>query len=207
MHQQECAPLRSGRLPECERRSRLLDAAEAILLGKGYHAASMDEIAQQAGMSKKTVYQLYPAKASLFEALLRDRFPVFPVVIEAGERSPREVLTDTLHQAVAHALSDRQLALFRMMVAETPRGGPSGLKELRATARSGGALERWLAAKAKDGTLRIDDPKAAADWLLWGTAGGFVFHTLLRKEPAPNAAAIGSQVRLMVSAFLDSVQP
>ncbi|OYV38447.1 MAG: TetR family transcriptional regulator, partial [Acidocella sp. 20-61-6] len=37
---------------------KLFDAAEDIFLLKGYHTATMSDVAKAAGMSKKTVYQL-----------------------------------------------------------------------------------------------------------------------------------------------------
>src|SRR5271154_5890805 len=43
---------RGNRLPRDERRGQLLMAARGIFVGRGYHAAGMDEIAERAGVSK-----------------------------------------------------------------------------------------------------------------------------------------------------------
>ena len=44
------------------RRAQLVDAAQDVFLEAGYHAATMSDIAQRAGMSKKTLYQLVASK-------------------------------------------------------------------------------------------------------------------------------------------------
>lgn len=48
----------------------MLDAAVAVFAHRGFHAASMDEIAERAGISKPMVYAYLGAKESLFIACL-----------------------------------------------------------------------------------------------------------------------------------------
>src|SRR5215203_3480631 len=52
------------------RRKQLLAAAQQIFVAQGYHAAAMDEIAEQAGVSKPVLYQHFPGKLELYLALL-----------------------------------------------------------------------------------------------------------------------------------------
>ncbi len=61
---------RSPRMPRSERRAQLLDAAQAVFVQSGYHAAAMDEIAERAGVSKPVLYQHFPGKLDLYLALL-----------------------------------------------------------------------------------------------------------------------------------------
>jgi AcrR family transcriptional regulator len=61
---------RGGRLPRNARRAQLLDAAQEIFVAQGYHAASMDDIAAHAGISKPVLYQHFPGKLELYCALL-----------------------------------------------------------------------------------------------------------------------------------------
>lgn len=49
----------------------MLDAAVSVFSRRGYHAASMDEIAEVAGISKPMVYAYLGAKEELFAACLR----------------------------------------------------------------------------------------------------------------------------------------
>lgn len=50
----------------------VLAAARDVFSRNGFHAASMDEIAEAAGVSKPVLYQHFPGKQELYEALLDD---------------------------------------------------------------------------------------------------------------------------------------
>jgi AcrR family transcriptional regulator len=51
------------------RRNNLLDAASRIFARQGYDAASVEDIAFEAGIGKPTVYRYFPSKEALFEAV------------------------------------------------------------------------------------------------------------------------------------------
>ena len=59
-----------ARLPRDERRALLLSAALEVFTVSGYHAASMDEIADRANVSKPVLYQHFPSKLDLYLAVL-----------------------------------------------------------------------------------------------------------------------------------------
>ncbi|WP_208006892.1 TetR/AcrR family transcriptional regulator [Aeromicrobium phragmitis] len=61
---------RTSRLPRTARRAQLLEVARGVFVEQGYHAASMDEIAERAGVSKPVLYQHFPGKLDLYLALL-----------------------------------------------------------------------------------------------------------------------------------------
>ena len=54
-------------------RERLLEAAAKVFAARGYEAASVDEIATAAGLSKGAVYWNFSSKDELFHALLEER--------------------------------------------------------------------------------------------------------------------------------------
>jgi AcrR family transcriptional regulator len=58
------------RLPRAVREQQMLDAAVAVFSARGFHRASMDEIAERAGVSKPMVYAYLGAKEELFVACL-----------------------------------------------------------------------------------------------------------------------------------------
>jgi AcrR family transcriptional regulator len=58
------------RLPRTVREQQMLDAAVAVFSASGFHAASMDEIAARAGISKPMVYAYLGSKEDLFIACL-----------------------------------------------------------------------------------------------------------------------------------------
>ena len=63
-------PGRATRLPRQQRRAQLLEAANHVFTTRGYHAASMDDIADAAGISKPVLYQHFSSKLDLYLALL-----------------------------------------------------------------------------------------------------------------------------------------
>jgi AcrR family transcriptional regulator len=50
-------------------RARILDAALKVFAVKGYHDASMNEVAKAAGLAKAALYHYFPGKHALLEAL------------------------------------------------------------------------------------------------------------------------------------------
>lgn len=62
---------RPKRVPRAEREQQMLDAAVRIFARAGYHAASMDEIAEASDVSKPMLYLYLGSKEELFAACLR----------------------------------------------------------------------------------------------------------------------------------------
>jgi AcrR family transcriptional regulator len=63
-------------------RAKLLKAAGAIFARHGYHAATLDQIAERAGVSKGALYYNFASKEDLFLALLADRLGEGPADLE-----------------------------------------------------------------------------------------------------------------------------
>ncbi|MGB8695955.1 TetR/AcrR family transcriptional regulator [Acinetobacter sp.] len=55
-----------GRPKNLEKRQQILTAAKKLFLKCGYHGSSMNQIAQEAGVTKLTVYNHFQDKANLF---------------------------------------------------------------------------------------------------------------------------------------------
>lgn len=56
------------RLPRAEREQQMLEVARRIFAREGFHGASMDEIAAEAGISKPMLYAYFESKEGLFLA-------------------------------------------------------------------------------------------------------------------------------------------
>ena len=86
------APLQSpnGRLPRSARRAQLLGVALDVFAEAGYHAASMDEIADRAGVSKPVLYQHFPGKLDLYLALLESSTEIVINGVKAALDSTHE---------------------------------------------------------------------------------------------------------------------
>jgi TetR/AcrR family acrAB operon transcriptional repressor len=69
-----------------ETRNRILDAAEAVFHERGVAHASLDQIAQAAGVTRGAIYWHFKDKADLFEAMMdRVTLPLEDILARAGE--------------------------------------------------------------------------------------------------------------------------
>ncbi|WP_238598598.1 TetR/AcrR family transcriptional regulator [Saccharothrix sp. ALI-22-I] len=58
------------RMPKAQRMAQMLDIAEGVFAERGYQAASMDEIAEQVGVSKPMLYEYFGSKEGLLIACI-----------------------------------------------------------------------------------------------------------------------------------------
>jgi AcrR family transcriptional regulator len=54
--------------------ARILRGARSHFFSQGFRRVTMDDLAAELGMSKKTLYANFPSKAALLEAVLADKF-------------------------------------------------------------------------------------------------------------------------------------
>lgn len=74
----------------------MLLAAFQVLVDRGIAAASMDEIAQRAGVGKGTLYLYFRSKADMFDRLVAARLfcrPPFPPLSASHRRACRKGCT------------------------------------------------------------------------------------------------------------------
>lgn len=62
----------SMRLPASERREQLLHVALEVFAREGFHGASMNDVAEAAGVTKPVLYQHFDSKRDLYLALLEE---------------------------------------------------------------------------------------------------------------------------------------
>lgn len=78
-------------------RQQIMDAAIKVFAEKGFHAATLEEIAQEAEFSKGALYLYFSNKEDLMYSILEDAFKVWSVFFKdiiTGERKFREEITD-----------------------------------------------------------------------------------------------------------------
>ncbi len=78
--------VKSKRMPRAVREQQMLDAAVRTFGQRGYRAASMDEIAELAGVSKPLVYLYLNSKEDLFTACIRREAKALTAAVRAGVR-------------------------------------------------------------------------------------------------------------------------
>jgi AcrR family transcriptional regulator len=75
---------RQKRMPRAVREQQMLDAAVRIFGQRGYRAASMDDIAEVAGVSKPLVYLYLNSKEELFTACIRREAAALVAAVRDG---------------------------------------------------------------------------------------------------------------------------
>jgi TetR/AcrR family transcriptional regulator, fatty acid metabolism regulator protein len=97
-----------------EREELIVRVAEEVLMEKGYHETSMDEIATRVGVAKGTVYLHFPSKEELVVAVFRRDLQVFLQKVEAAAVSagtPREKL-EAILQVMSQDLFSKRIQLL-----------------------------------------------------------------------------------------------
>lgn len=196
---------RPGRPPvfsESERTRRILEAAERVFTTAGYGAATMEEVARVAGMSKKTVYARYPDKGSLLAALVtaaddspweNDGAPMAHPVAELRRR---------LVAMIEFMLSRRQLRLTRLLISQAEQAPDlADFFHARVMMKSrvyiAAALERARPQGfgVRENTLRV------ADALIGAALGERHIHALLGRSDGLGRKRIAAQVDLALRIF------
>jgi AcrR family transcriptional regulator len=192
-------------IPGDGRRRCLIDAAEELFFSGGYHRTTMDDVAKRAGMSKKTVYQVFGSKAALFEGLLFDRLGTLQdAPTDTGEPLEASLIAVLTRQA-RFILSRDQVALIRLIIAERDQS-PELVRALRRYHMTKGprTLEQWLALQSQLGRLQVADP-AKLSALLFGLAfGELLIVQLLGIRPRPTAAQLNERLSEAARLFLQS---
>jgi TetR/AcrR family transcriptional regulator, mexJK operon transcriptional repressor len=154
------------------KRAAIIRAALEVFVREGYARAGVDAIAAAAGVSKRTIYDYYGDKETLFLAAIGE-------TIQAQNATFADLLDRTLGEvtdisaaltafgrafATAVARSPERAAVLRLMIAEAshfPRLIEPAPEE-RPVQR---ALADRLAALGEQGLLRVPDPLEAAEFL------------------------------------------
>ena len=98
----------TARLTRAERsaqtRGELLDAAQRRFFEAGYHATTLDDVADAAGYTKGAVYSTFGSKAGLFLALFDDivdqRLSAARAIVDAGDSGSEASLRALAEQPV-----------------------------------------------------------------------------------------------------------
>lgn len=191
-------------LDDEERRQRILEAASESLKSYGYHAASMDSIASCSGMSKKTLYQFFPSKNSLFETLILERlFTPFDFVTNPSD-SLEQQLTDMMTRMADCLLDEERLSLMRSIVTETTRN-PAIRQLMTDLFHLSGRkfnVQNWLMDQEKAGLIKVGNPEDASDLLFGITLGAPLLSQLTHCRPPRSREDLLTFIQQGVKVFL-----
>jgi TetR/AcrR family fatty acid metabolism transcriptional regulator len=151
-----------------EKRRVILDAAVRVFARKGYHAARVGDIAEEAGVAHGLLYHYFSAKEELLETVFRE---TWSELLQAFARvaDSEEPAVEQLRQVAAILLRSwrRDPDLVRVLVREVGRSQtlPSRVDEIDAVFR---AIERIVERGQATGELRDDVEPRLAAWIFYG---------------------------------------
>src|SRR4029450_8087635 len=82
-------------------RQRIVEAARAHFFRHGFRSVTMDDLAEELGISKKTLYAHFPGKIDLLEAVLADKFAGVEAAVEGVTRAHRRDFPAALQELLA----------------------------------------------------------------------------------------------------------
>ncbi len=116
-------------------RTTIEDAAIELFMEQGYHATSMRQIAERAGLALGGIYNHFASKDDIFEAIIVDKHPykrILPLVLEAKGETADEFLRNAFKIAVNEITNEP--AYMKIMLIEivefNGRHGAAMLKEI-----------------------------------------------------------------------------
>lgn len=164
--------------PDPDTSERILAAAADLVGRDGLRNLSMDELATTAGVSRASVYRLFPGKPALFSALIVRYSPfetVEATLAEMRDRPP-EVVFPAVSRAVARAMEAR-IGIARSLMFEVTSGSPEAIEGAVPVIRQMlESLGLYLAGQIARGRLRQVHPLIAAQALI----GPVFFHLMTR---------------------------
>jgi AcrR family transcriptional regulator len=192
----------SAREPKRERGKQrvaaLLDAGAELFAEKGYEATTMTEIASRAGAAIGSLYQFFPSKEALAEALF-DRFAErwaasFARVEELAPGSSAREVADLLVDHKLKQRTDRDAAIALS-------GAVAGIVERRKPL--GDALRGRIAAILSAGNPALGQDEAAA--------AAIIVNQIMKMIPAlastedERAAVLVGEARKLLALYIDEV--
>ncbi|WP_028456313.1 TetR/AcrR family transcriptional regulator [Chitinilyticum litopenaei] len=191
------------------KRAQILAGARAVFLEHGFAGSSMAQIARTAGVSKGTLYNYFASKEALFVALITGecRKPATDSSAAPETASPAEVLAAAGSGWLLSLLEDDELALFRIVLAESLQFPELGrLIEAQCLAPCNARLAAYLASLDASGQLAITDCALAAEQFLALCDAG-ILRRVQFSVATPARAEIDAHVASAVRLFLAGYAP
>jgi AcrR family transcriptional regulator len=208
------ASARRGR-PRGSEAPELLSIARRMFIAHGYHGTTMDAVAEQAHISKQSLYRDYPSKDALYSAVVRDWVdrgydamrPHAAALAEA--RQAREGLLGLARVLQAGLLSLPVLQMRTLIAAEAQRFPDVAADYVtRSWTRNIRMLAEALSVLTARGLLCVDAPDLAAEQLTWLVIAAPLNRLTLQAGADPYAAdELESLATQGVTTFLSRYGP
>jgi len=188
-------------------------AALRLFLRDGYERTSVDAIAAEAGVSKRTIYNRYGDKENLFLSVLRDTYNSMMATFREIADKHLSAVTDVQQDLTAFALevartmttAPDRIALVRLIMSEAPFF-PALIRGEREETTMHGSVTAYLARLAGEGRLATADPAEAAEHLIALTINQINGRTMFGVVPVSDAE-VQRIIAGGVAAFVRAYRP
>jgi AcrR family transcriptional regulator len=160
------AAVRASALEPESTRDAILRTAGQVFVAYGYEQSSMDEIALQSRVARRTLYNQFASKKALFDATMTqlwDRMPLDAIVDATVKEGPAEDVLYAIGRAIADFWAQPEaVAFLRLVIWESPRFPELGrglMDSGRSPARR--AVNRYVRRLSRKRGFHIDDPDLA----------------------------------------------
>ena len=195
---------------EGSKRRQIIEGARKLFLAQGFDAASMGEIARQAGVSKGTLYVYFDSKERLFEAVVEDERSgqaeqVFR--LDADDHDVEAVLNRLGKAFVEFLCQPSGISPLRTVMAIAERMPEVGRSFYEAGPMCGMArLGAYLDAQVDARVLTIEDTEVAAAQFLDSCQSTMFKPLLFNAGAAPSEERVAYVVGIAVRTFLAAYQ-
>lgn len=163
-----------------KRREQILDAAAELFAEQGFHRTTTRDIANAADIAEGTLYNYFTNKEDLLLALLGRLGEVRDMELKPAEglpNAPREYMIHILHQRKENF--ERNQTVIQSLLSEILVHPELRVKYYEQVVKpSMFVLERSLAERVEDGSLRPHDPRMIAR-VVTGLVGGLFLLDML----------------------------
>ena len=183
---------------------RILAAGRAVVLRDGYDAASTNRIAAEAGVSPGSLYQYFPNKDSVLNAIV-GRYSddvaerITAALADRFDETGPEMVRATL-EALLDALEENA-ELLRIVADELPRSENLARAEALEE-RVTGLISAYLAARPPE--LRSDLAPTTAAWILVRAIENLSVRYVLDRPPISRSAFVAELERLVQGYLIES---
>ena len=196
----------SGAGQDPRKRQQILEGARKVFHDKGFDAASMNDIARVAGVSKGTLYVYFENKERLFLELIAEekRADLWPIMsLDHEDHDIETVLNHFGREFLKLLTRPYYIKAMRTILSIVER-----MPEVGADYYSRGPqicmekLAAYLEAQAKAGIVDIEDCLLAAQQFMDLSQAGLLRRLLFNATPTPSESEIALQVSQAVVFFL-----
>lgn len=199
-----------GRPKDLNKRAAILDAAKRLFTLQGYDGASMDQIANEAGVSKLTVYSHFGDKDALFMEAIREKCEeqMPPDLFPADLKGPLRVQLTRIAQAFfALITSDEALSMHRMMITQASDVRIRQMFWQAGPQRVQAAFNEFLQARVAAGELVVPDIARAPSQFFCLLKGELHIRMVSGLCAAPGKREVDAHIDATVDLFLRAHEP